>query len=310
MIRGTDVALERRQPPRQQPQVHLPVMSRLPQSFVPVGVFPRIPRDVFRQGMQGKVRRDERDVRKERPARMLAGMLAETFDGVVGRRDGRVIPCRHALRGHWLVIQAVPPGTEIIPLVPHVERTVEPTGQNRPIDMPLPGVIAAIARRLQILGQQLRPHGTLPLASPLPPGERIAGHVLRVVPGQQRGSTGPAPGRVVRLREPHPPCRQAVEMWCGNLSPVAPQVGKPQVVSQHNHDVGWRFGRSPPLGQATPQPRRHQADHSPHRTAGDTHPVLLKNAPPGCSRSCTTPQPAPSPQKPATQPAPDRRIPP
>jgi hypothetical protein len=111
------------------------------------------------------------------------------------------------------------------------------------VNMPLPGMIRAVAERLEILRKQPRPLRPLALAAAANARQRIAPNGLRVVAGRDASARGPAAGGVVELCEPQPVRREPVEVWRGDLAAVATGVGVTHVIGEEDDDVGlggWR----------------------------------------------------------------------
>jgi len=67
------------------------------------------------------------------------------FDGMVGRRDGRVVTLFVGGYFHRDVVDRVALGAEEVTLVAHVERAVKAGGEDGSVDVPLAAVVAAIA---------------------------------------------------------------------------------------------------------------------------------------------------------------------
>jgi hypothetical protein len=84
-------------------------------------------------------------------------MILQTLDGVVRDSDGSVVAALVGRRGHAFVVDRVARGGEVVPLVVHVERSVEPAIEHPAVDVPLAAVIATVADGLEEVRQQSRP---------------------------------------------------------------------------------------------------------------------------------------------------------
>jgi hypothetical protein len=168
---------------------------------------------------------------------MAGGMVAETFGGVVADGGGHVEAVtrldRPAVDGDSLGIKEVvlPPFDLQRPLKTLLPRVT--------VDMPLAGVVGAIAGRREQLRQEPRPGGP-PMAriAPLDPGRGVAADRLGVVAGEQGAAGRPAAGGVVALRELEAAGRKLIKMGRVDLAAVAAEIGKAEIVGEDHDDIG------------------------------------------------------------------------
>lgn len=148
----SDLALQRGKSGAGDTCLSLPGETRGANHFPAGEIAIAILRDILRQRMQRKVRRDKRDVMKEGSAGVICGVILQTCDGVISRGDGRVIALfiRGRCDGH--IVDGIAPGGEEVSLILHVERTIKAGGEHLAVDVPLAAVVAPIAGRFQILG--------------------------------------------------------------------------------------------------------------------------------------------------------------
>ena len=137
--------------------------------------------DVLGQGVEREVRGDEGDVVEERFVFVVSRVVLEALDGVVGRRDGRVVTLLVGGYFHRDVVDRVALGAEEVTLVAHVERAVEAGGEYGSVDVPLAAMVATVPGGLQVVGQQSRPGLADALAAAAEAGEGVAVNLLGVV---------------------------------------------------------------------------------------------------------------------------------
>ena len=108
--------------------------------------------DVLRQGLQGEVRGDERDVVEERLIGVVRCMVLEALDGVVGNGDAGVIAflIGGSLDEH--VIDGIAFDAEIIAVITDVEGAFEAGGEDWAVDVPLAAMITTVAGRFEEVG--------------------------------------------------------------------------------------------------------------------------------------------------------------
>ena len=198
--------------------------------------------DVLGQGVEGKVGRGEGQVVEEGPFAEFCGMSLEDPDGMIGDGGGGVVAAAGLDGGQFPIVLPVDLGIEEPSLVAQVVGPVESVGNRHPVDVPLAGVVGAVTERPKCIREQAGPFRTFALASAGDAGELVASHLLGVVTGQQGGPCGPAPRRVVELGETQAAPGQSVQIRRLDLAPVAPEIGKPQVIGQNDHDVGTVAG--------------------------------------------------------------------
>ena len=223
---------------------HLPdPPPTIPANFIPVAAIPLpVAGDVRGQGVEGKVGRGEGQVVQEGPAAEFRGMLLEDPDGMIGD-GGRGVVAAAGLDGRqFAIVLPVDLGIEEPSLVAQVVGPVESAGHRHPVDVPLPRVVGAVPEGPEHIGKQAGPGRTFALASTGDARQLVASHLLGVVTGQQGGPSGPAPRRVVELGETQAAPGQSVQVRRLDLAPVAPEIGKPQVIGQDDHDVGTVAG--------------------------------------------------------------------
>ena len=229
---------------------------------VPAGEIPRaIRRDHLGRRLHGEVGRREGDILEEGRAAVVAGVVGQALHGVVadGRRHIEVVAGRDRLSvyGH-------PAGVKKVALAgaEHVERAGEALLPRVTIDVPFPGVVGAVARGREPLGQELRPPGPPALRTPLASRQRVAANGLRVVAREQGRPRGPAPRGAVALGEAEPAGGQPVEVRRVDLAAVGPEVGEAQVVGEDHEHVrsGWLGGVE---GRGEGYQARGECEHRP-----------------------------------------------
>src|SRR6185437_13351017 len=111
------------------------------------------------RGLQRKVRRRERQVFEERLVGMVFGVILEALDGVFG--DGRrgIITGLRIDGGQRLVVLGVLLRGEVAVVIVEAVRTVEAVLQREAIDVPLAGVVVAVAERSEHFGKEAGPGG-------------------------------------------------------------------------------------------------------------------------------------------------------
>ena len=127
--------------------------------------------------------------------------------------------------------------------------------------MPLPRHISPVTSRSQRLRNRHTPPTQFPAIPLVPPIIRHVPHprLVRVQPRQQARPSRTTPRPIVKLREPHPLRRQPVQHRRPHLSTVAPQIRKPHVVTQHDHNV-----RPPSRALHPTTHRHHRRQHRNH----------------------------------------------
>jgi acyl-coenzyme A synthetase/AMP-(fatty) acid ligase len=96
-------------------------------------------------------------------------------------------------------------------------------------------------RATQLCSPNLRPLLSHALTAAGRVGQRIAMDLLRIVPGEESATRGPATRGVVELGETEPVPRQRVEVWRLNLAAIAAGIGISHVIGQDEDDI-WRSG--------------------------------------------------------------------
>ena len=217
---------------------------------------------------------------------MVPRMVGQALDRVVtnGRcrieigRDRHLVPILNNARGREIVVVSSR----------HVERPLESLRPRVAVDMPLPGVIAPVARWLEQLRQEPRPVGTLLLAAATPFRQRIAADRLRVGAGEDRTAGRPAASGVIALCEPQAASREAVEVGRVDLAAVTAKIGIAEIIGQDHDHVGRRRhgGHTTGHGQCDrEEPREHtmrtyEWSHGTALTWGVNHRI-------SASRACT-----------------------
>ena len=144
-------------------------------------------------------------IMKEGFSSMVPRMVGQARDRVIADGGRRIEVSRNR---HLVPILDNARGREkIIVAARRVERSIEALRPRVAVDVPLAGVIAPVAHRLEQLRQEPRPVGTLLLAAASPSRQHIAADRLWVVAGEDRAAGRPAAGGVVELREAHAACR-------------------------------------------------------------------------------------------------------
>ena len=116
-----------------------------------------VPRDVLGQCLQREVRAREREVEEERLAGVLRVVLGEPVDRPLRDGGGGVIAVLRARLREGRVVELVVAGREVAVLVHDEVRAFEAAPEDRAVDVPLAGVIGAVAGRLEQVGQQRGP---------------------------------------------------------------------------------------------------------------------------------------------------------
>jgi hypothetical protein len=239
-VRRPDLALDRGKRSAADLQLPEPLPPRVAERVPPVEVELAVLRDVLGRGVDREVGGGEREVLEERLVGVLLRVLLEAPDRVVGDRGAGVVPVAGPRRGQRLVVLGVLLRAEVPVVVVEAVRAVEPAVEGLTIDVPLARVVRPVALRLQHLGQEPRPRRPHALCPALHAGDDVAAHLLRVVPGEDRGPRRPAPTGVVELREPQPVRGERVEVRGRDLAAVAPGVGESHVVHEDEKDVRLR----------------------------------------------------------------------
>jgi hypothetical protein len=108
--------------------------------------------DVLVWRLQREVRGREREVLEERPPPVLVGVLLQALDRVVGDRRAGVVAGLGLDRRERPVVLRVLARGEVPVVVVEAVRVVEPVLQRLAIDVPLAGVVRAVAEWLKHLG--------------------------------------------------------------------------------------------------------------------------------------------------------------
>jgi len=159
------------------------------------------------------------------------------------RNGGRHVIIRPGLNGRQVpvVFQMAFRGKEPI-VIFHAVGAIEAAPEPGAVDMPLAGVIRAVAKRAQSLRQQGRPGGSGAATAASDVRDGVATDLLRIVSGQDGAARWPAACRVVKLCESEPVGGQPIQGGRGNFSAITTQIGEAHVISQDEQNIG--LGRS------------------------------------------------------------------
>ena len=168
-------------------------LAHLPQTLdadrIPAGIVAAlIAGNILRGRHERKMRRDERYVGKERPVGMLLRMLAQILDRMICNRGRRIIiVARLDRRGSFWSSLKVHTRIEVPVGVFQVVGAVEPRLDRPAIDMPLAGMIRAIAQwpETSVAAAPRRPDAAGLAGNP--PGTCVQRRLLCEVARQQRG---------------------------------------------------------------------------------------------------------------------------
>jgi hypothetical protein len=114
---------------------------------------------------------------------------------------------------------------------------VEPSGEHLAVDVPFTTVIAAVAGGFEKIREKPRSLLTDAAISAKDVWQCVAVNLLWIIAGQQRRARGPAAGSVLEIREAQAMVRESVEIWRSDLTTVAADVRKTEIVSKNEDDV-------------------------------------------------------------------------
>src|SRR5262245_35281407 len=236
-VRGAEVALEQRKSAIDDSQVPHASPALVADKRPAPEVLVFVTGNVVGRSLQRKVRRCKAEIVEEGLVREFLGVLLQAAESMVGDGGGGVVSLAGFHGRKRLVVFLVFFGGEIAVLICQVIRAIEPVLQRSAVHMPFTGMIAAISKWPEHLGQQARPRRADALAAAFNSGNRIATDLLRVVAGEEDAARRPAAGRVVELREPQAILRQPVEDRRLNFTTVAAEVGVAQIIGQDDQDI-------------------------------------------------------------------------
>ena len=216
--------------------------------------------DVFRLRVQRVMRRGVTDVQKKRL--VFFREFFDALDGVIGEGIRRVVVVRK-LRDILVVVAELPNAPALVLRVTlfwveEIAATVEQPiilVKTAPVRMRrLAGTKVPLAAERRLVSGQL--HRLAQRDHVLPQQPALA--AARIEAGQDRRPRCGALGVVVKLGEPHPLRREAVEARRADLAPIAADVTPAHIVAHDQHDV-WPLRR---LRSAQGQAKRKACSHS------------------------------------------------
>ncbi len=207
-------------------RLHQTRMPFLRQDIPAPSVFVFILRNVLRWSLQRKMRCGERKVVEKGFFRVKPCVLLQRPHRVL--RDGGCRIVLPRLRGGDAVL-LVGSGLEVITLglASDFKRADKSVCERLSVNVPLAGMVGAVARLVEKLCCQRRPDGPDSLPSPCKARYRIPAHLLCVITGQERRARRPAACGVVELGEAQPVGSECIHIWRVYLATVTAQIRKP-----------------------------------------------------------------------------------